>query len=523
MRASAFLWKYERSIFALFVLITALPVLLNTYFPTIDGPSHLHNANLLRQYWFHGNNFLLQFFELNTHLSSNLPDHLWFALGGLVLPASLTEKSILLFYLLALPFSFRYLLKGSAGDTHSVRISSYLIFPFVYSFTFRIGFFNFCCGIPVMFWTLGYWLRNREALTARKLAWLAFLSTLVYVFHIFNFLLLGIIVLLHELQYLLHSKGSAGVFTRLRTLFVMFIPGLALSALFYISNSSFRHAPPSYLAKAKLTQMLLQLDPVITLSYEREYRFAQLTGLVLGFLVLLVLRDYFKNRQRENFRPKWIFALLLVLLLYYVFPNWIASGGFISIRWALFFFLLLIILIGNKGLSPKLLIVPVALLMTSHLFFIKYHYGQTAVLSEEAKAFAEAQEQMNGNSVLLPLNYSGNWIQINSASYMSTEKNIICLDNYEAEKPHFPLLWKQGECVNAYMPGYETRNPPCTNIENYEQKTHRRIDYISRYCFDGSTNDSCTLHTTKEINTNFELIYTSLNGKLQLYKRKPKT
>ncbi|MCW3103498.1 MAG: hypothetical protein JWO09_1938 [Bacteroidetes bacterium] len=523
MSVSKFLWKNERCIFAVFVLITALPVLLNTYFPTIDGPSHLHNANLLRQYWFFGNDFLLRFFDLNAHLSSNLPDHLWFAVCGLVLPAPLAEKSLLLFYLLALPFAFRYLLKSSAGDTHSVRLSSYLIFPFVYSFTFRIGFFNFCSGIPVLLWTLGYWIRHRETLTARKLAWLAFLATLVYVFHIFNFLLLGIIVLAHELQYLLHSKKSTGIFARLRMLFIMFTPGLALSVLFYISNRSFRHAPPSYLAKGKLTQMLVQLDPVITLSYEREYRFAQLTGLVLCLLVVLVARDYFKNRQQETFRPKWIFPLLLVLLLYYVFPDWIASGGFISIRWALFFFLLLIILIGSKGLPPKLLIVPVALLMINHLFFIKYHYEQTSVLSEDVNAFAEAQEQMEENSVLLPLNYSGNWMHINCASYMSTEKNIICLDNYEAEKPHFPLLWKQGECVNAYMPGFENRNPPCTNIENYELKTHHRIDYISRYCFDGNMNDSCTVHAGEEIKSKFELIYTSFNRKLQLYKRKPNT
>lgn len=523
MSISKFLWRNEKGIFALFVFITALPVLLNMYFPTVDGPSHLHNANLLKQYWFHHNNFLLNFFELNTHLNSNLPDHLWFAVGGLFLPSFLVEKSLLLFYVVSLPFAFRFLLKSSAGDNHSVRLSSYLIFPFVYSFTFRIGFFNFCTGIPLLFWTLGSWIRNREQLNSRRLAWLTFMATLVYVSHIFNFLLLGIIVFINELQYMLHSKAIKDRFIKLRALLIMFIPGLLLFMLFYISNRSFQHAPPTYLAKSKLAQMLVQVDPVITLSYEREHHFAQLIGFVLCLLAGLVIREYFKNRKQDSGRPKWIFSLLSVLVLFYFFPDWLDSGGFISIRWALFFFLLLILLIGTRGLSPKLLAVPVMLLMINHLFFMKYHYDQTAYLNEDVRAFAEAEKKMEDNTVLLPLNYSANWMHINFCSYMATEKNIISLDNYEAEKPHFPLLWKQGECVNAFMPGFENRNPPCINIENYEQKTHHRIDYLGRFCFDGNTSDSCTLHVEEEIKSKFELIFTSADRKLQLYKRKANT
>ena len=59
MKRIEFLWKYERYFFALFVLFTAVPVLFNTYFPTVDGPAHLHNANLLKHLWFLNNDFAL--------------------------------------------------------------------------------------------------------------------------------------------------------------------------------------------------------------------------------------------------------------------------------------------------------------------------------------------------------------------------------------------------------------------------------------------------------------------------------
>jgi hypothetical protein len=525
MKLPGFLWKNEKGIFVLFVLITALPVLLNAYFPTVDGPSHLYNANLLKHYWFHSDEFLLGFFDLNKHLTSNLLDHVWFAFFGLFLPSFLVEKSILLFYLFALPFSFRYLLKSSAGDNHSARISSYLIFPFVYSFTFRIGFFNFCAGIPLLFWTLGYWAPSRDRLNPRRVAALTLLATLVYISHLFNFLLLGIIVFVNELQYIIHLRTVKNSIRQLRALVVVFIPGLILFILFYLSNRSFEHAPPSYLEKGKLAQMLLQADPVITLDYGKEHRFAQIIGLVMCLLIALVLYDHFKerNRERQPFRPKWIFSVIIVLALYFLLPDWLDSGGFISIRWALFFFLLLIILAGTKGLSPALLIVPVIVLMINHLFFMKYHYDETAYLSEQVKALAGAEKQMEEHTVLLPLNYSHNWMHINYASYMTTEKNIINLDNYEPGKPHFPLLWKKGEHIRDLMPGYENRNPPCINIENYERKTHRRIGYLSRFCFDGNISDSCALHAEQEIKSKFELIYESADKQLQLYKRKPNT
>lgn len=524
MERAKFWSKAEPFLFALFVLITAIPILTHPYFPTVDGPAHLHNANLLKHYWFQGNNTLLNFFEINSHLNSNFVDHLWFAVFGLFLPTFLVEKSILLFYIFLLPFSFRYLVKNIVNNKNSARLSSYLIFPFVYSFTLRIGFFNFCIGIPLLFLTLGAWMKHRERLNAKKIVWFAFLATLIYASHIFNFMLFGIILFTIELQYIIHSKTTKGIIAKLWAPLLIFLPGMLLSVLFYIANSSFEHSPPSYLTKEKLTETITDLSPVITLNYDNEILYAQVIGCALCLLTGFVIYDFFKNRKQESeFRPKWIYAMIIVLTLFYTFPDWVASGGFISIRWALFFFLVLIILIAAKGLPPKFLILPVVVLLINHLFFIKYHDEQTAILSEDAKTLADAEQYMDENTVLLPLNYSNNWIHINHANYMATQKNIINLDNYEPTKPHFPLLWKKGEQVYDLMPKYGNRNPPCIDIENYEQKTHHHIDYLSRFYFNGDVSDSCTAIVEQEIKNKFELIYQSENNRLQLYKRKPNT
>lgn len=147
-------WKHEKYFFILIVFVSLIPIISSKYFPTVDGPAHLHCANVLKHIWFEGNTNLLQFFDFNEDLNSNLVNHVWFAVAGLFLPSYLVEKSILIFYVVALPYAFRYLIKNLVDDEGSWKTASYLVFPFIYSFPMCLGFFNFCIGIPIIFGAL---------------------------------------------------------------------------------------------------------------------------------------------------------------------------------------------------------------------------------------------------------------------------------------------------------------------------------------------------------------------------------
>jgi len=260
---------------------------------------------------------------------------------------------------------------------------------------------------------------------------------------------------------------------------------------------------------------------VITLSVEKEINYTRIIGIVLASLIIMMMVVFFNRKQKEKNQPKWAYSALIVLTLFFIFPDWIVSGGFISIRWALFFFIALIIMIAAFGLSTKQLALPIILIMINHFVYINYHNEETKALSDDAVALVAAGEQMEENSVLLPLNYSTNWIQINHACYLASHKNIVNLDNYEPTKPHFPLIWKSGEEVYDLMKLYGNRNPPCINIDNYENQTGHRIDYLSRFRYDGNTTDSCTQIVETEISKRFNLIYESTDKRVILYKRKP--
>ena len=516
------LWKYEKYFFFLIVFISLLPVISSKYFPTIDGPAHLHNANLLRHIWFKGNTNLLLFFDMNKDLNSNLVNHVWYALAGLFLPSYLVEKSILVFYVIALPFSFRYLIRNIVDTKESCQVASYLIFPFIYSFPFCIGFFNFCVGLPFIFWITGMWFKNKDNRNLKPTILLSLLATFLYFTHVFNFLLLALALFFIILKEVIEKRKTKFDWKQFIRPGIIFLPGMLLFASFLLNNSKFEHEPARYLSHEKLVDQILGLGPIITLNLEKEVGFTTIIFYSMCALVVLAIIHSIRKRKEENTKKSlfWLMLSVIVLILYFVSPDWLSSGGFISIRIALFFFLILIVWIGASGLPPIQLIVPVLTIVITHTFFMDYHNEEAKTLSSDAEEATSAEFMMEDNTVLLPLNYSNNWIHINYGCYVSTEKAIVNLDNYEATKPHFPLIWKKGESVYDLMKHYGDKNPPCTDIENYEKVTKHKIDYVSRWCFSSDNNDSCSVETSKVLSAQFDLVYESPRKRLQLFKRK---
>ena len=59
--------RHERYFFWLIIVLYLVPVWMYKFFPTLDGPAHIHNANLLYQYGL-SSSFLSQFlFEEKKH------------------------------------------------------------------------------------------------------------------------------------------------------------------------------------------------------------------------------------------------------------------------------------------------------------------------------------------------------------------------------------------------------------------------------------------------------------------------
>jgi signal transduction histidine kinase len=194
---------------------------------------------------------------------------------------------------------------------------------------------------------------------------------------------------------------------------IVFLPGVLLLLSFVLNNNKFAHDPPRHLSGDKLIEILVELGPIITLNKEKEIMFT--TIIFYSYCVLAILIVINNIRKRKEAQTKnnlfWFALALIVLALYFIFPDWLSSGGFISVRLALFFFLMIVVWIGSAALPPVQLILPVVTILTTHVFFMNYHNEETKVLSSDAIEATSAEAVMEENTVLLPLNYSNNWIK----------------------------------------------------------------------------------------------------------------
>lgn len=179
-------WRHgEGVIFWTLALLYLAPVWAYRYVPTQDGPSHLDNAQILREL---GNSAAgyEAFFEIRAEPIPNWTSHL--LLAGLLycVPALTAEKLLVSLYVLGFAGSFRYFL-GAFGAR--CRPISWLGLLFVYNRCFWMGFYNYCLSLIWVWLIVGFCLRRRGGLGWPHALALLVLFPLAYFTHLSGFLL----------------------------------------------------------------------------------------------------------------------------------------------------------------------------------------------------------------------------------------------------------------------------------------------------------------------------------------------
>ena len=153
------------------------------------------------------------------------------------------------------------------------------------------------------------------------------------------------------------------------------------------------------------------------------------------------------------------------------------------------------------------------------LLFLIYHYTESETTDKEAKEYFSVSGHVREGSIVLPVCYSVNWLHSNLSNYLGAEKNVVLLDNYEAAMSHFPTMWKPELDPYAGMNiGYASS--PCLDIERYQKISGQNIDYIIRWGYNKTFQDSCAQAISAYILKNYFLIFTSANNKAEVFQRK---
>ena len=501
------------------ILVYAWPILTTPYFVTLDGPAHVYNAQLINRLLGDEAELTATYFAFNPEPVPNWGGHvLLIALSWFTSPEG-AEKVLQLIYLVGLCLAFRSLVKQINPEA---PWAAYLVFPLLYSFPFLLGFYNFCLAMVLLFFLLSRWMKWQGNWTLLKLiGWGIGLILLVFT-HLLTFTfflaILGILLLGEVLENRNKYLNLRYSMQHLGGFILATIPALFLGAYFFLSTSSGQDW--GYKKASDLWTILNDAYPMVTLATS-EAEYSQYFPMILmGLLLFLIIRQGFFLQEKKPLFSIWVVVALVLLALVFILPDNTGSGWFISIRiaWLCFFgFALWLASFSWPRIWGSLLILPALALGFG---FSNYHKEHAQSRSDAVKQFVEARKVLEPNSSLVALNYSGNWLESNYNNYLGAENNVVVLENYEADKTIFPLIWKPEADPKEQLGNYHTSNTPWIDLQPYESQTGQAINYIVRWKYRDEINDSTTQVVNSLLVSQFEEIHSSENQQLKVYRRR---
>ena len=523
--------KYERFFFLTVVLLNLIPVLSHRFFPTIDGPAHLYNANLINHMLFQSD--FDSFFQFNPEPVPNWTGHILLCFFKSFLPGFLAEKMLLIVYFAGLPYSFRNLIKSASGGA---VVLSYLIFPFTYNYLLSLGFYNFSLGIIGLFLVLSFWIRNHEVITSsvKKTVILSVLLILVYFSHVVMFSTALMAIACYTFIAFLKQWLEGEEFKKVLVIHLKKAGLLLVSSLiplvlmfFYFTNRP-ESGSPAFLSKSELFSWLSTMNPLICYSFGVEKISTIITNVLLAGLIIGGIVVRVRNRKFPAFNDSkkgilqvndsWLLMAAFMLILLFIVPNKNDMATLISMRFAFLFFLFLVIWISTMKHFKVFAGICVLVILVFHIKRVRHLDPVIDSNNAIAMDCEETAKYIKPYSIVAPVNLRDHWSRENFFNYLGMDKPLIILENYEATMDYFPLLWNTEKFPDIQAGGVSLAgNSFLSSAPINPRNQKRELDYIF-VLGNWDTTNAEQLKNFELISHHFKLVHQNTN--CTLYRKK---
>lgn len=516
------MWQYvsERHIFYAVLAINIILLLSVKFYPSMDGPAHLYNSNVLGQI-LQGETELSRFFSINSFVLPNWTGHFILAAFNLFLPAWLAEKVLLIFYIAGIAFSFRLLVSALNPEWKGLSI---LIFPFAYSFLFYLGFYNFSLSFVFLFFTLYFWIKaySKDGFWAyfKVFIFLALTYYAAILTFFFAGLSMGILTLALSAGNLCANSGhrreaykKAG-----KSLFYLFLISLPLLVLAILFVTSVQFFPATdRLTTHELLKWLVDVRCLIVYNYDGDRWVTQFFFYLLLIIAAISVFLRFKRQTGSFFQLSDVLLIpfFLALGLFFMVPT-SAGAGMMSDRYCLLVFIFFVLWASSLKIPRNAGRVFVAVIVLLHLgLLLKHHNSGIRGLNKHAVQIYEASSYIHENSIVLPVNMSDNWLEPHFSNYLGVDKPMIILENYEASVGWFPLKWDGDNFPRLQAGGADQINGVgwLTNTE----APIKQIDYIFIYGNLAKLNKNQWEPLKNILKDHYQLTYSTADNYLVVY------
>jgi len=508
------------------IVILIIPIWTFKYFPSQDGPAHLHNIDALHHYRSATLTVFQKYYAINHDPNPNWSGHIILFVLSFVVPVLVAEKILLTCYVVVFPIAFRYLTR----PLETSSIAGFLVLPFVYNYTLHVGFYNFCFSIALYFFCFGFWLRNLHDLKLSKVLFLAVIFLVLYFTHpvslVCAYMSCGAVLLFHvalKRDFTIGGSKSQPIsFRQIVYTLAAALPSLILMLWFMLRQQT-------QVAVFSLTSPKRLVNSLISFQISEGYIYLVL---ILGLIVLGSI--IFISRLRHSFSLLSGDSLFLLLagfvLAFMLTPEALANGSSMHARLAVYVWLSMIIWIVTNpwGLKTSWTIRIISIGLTLALLGMnvrKYHE-----INSYLDEYISVQSQLPSGTTLLPVSFweRGNRAHpkslrvdpfLHAGGYVVLGK-AVDLGNYEARLNYFPLQFRP-----------ELDPQPLINTEEIEKfradvsqynKTRGSIDYVLIWQEERApaASNKGVKQFLKELKSEYVLVGRSMpSGAAQLYKR----
>lgn len=459
---------WERAAFWTLLALQVALVWVFPFVPAQDGPSHVYNAVILLNYHQPWAVAWREHYVLAPALVPNLAGPCLLAALAAALPPLTAEKVLLTIYLVGFPLGFRHAARALAGGESPALL---LVFPFVTSRMFHLGFHSFCLSLAVLFALLAYWWPRRMRRDARALTGMALGALALYACHLITLMLgFGALTVITLAQ-------QRATWPRHAAMLLAWLPALALGVWFLASSPRLPAAETTILER--LAGVIARLALLASLSVvqshvEWEAPFAYALAITIAFAIAAAWR------QRTADSPRGVgWATLALCAVTLVAPAQTAEGAYIIERVALLALLFGILWLSTRPLPDSVrLVVPAAAFLLS-LGWVGAHGFAFHRINESLTEFVSLAPHLEPGRTLdvFHLRTRGRLLYqdptslrteplLHAADHLARERRLVDLDNYEAHERYFPVQFRPDR-----RPG--PRLMPADSLQ-----PHARPDYV---------------------------------------------
>jgi hypothetical protein len=361
-----------------------------------------------------------------------------------------------------------------------------------------------------MFLGIGFYLKNERSLNFKNSLILAIIIFLTYFSNVLGFIYL--VFFLFAFSFVKHFSGGielnktkiTELVKKYLVIFLTCLVPLIFLILFYKSVEFFP-STQEY-RKEELVSWVFSLRPLIVYVFSQDQYYTQVLFLILMMSFAISVFNFYKAEQKIvlSINLVLLFSIAFTFIFLLKVPDG-SSAGMMSDRLCLMLFFVFLAAFVSFPI-PKSVLTGIVCI-TAYINIAIYHYNHSTIIknySNHADIIFSLSEHVKEKSFVLPVNIEADWMEGHFSNYLGVNKELVILENYEANVRWFPLKWDM-EKMPKLLLGSKTHIGDRYWISNENTSNEKKIDYILLYGNTSKINDEKYTELKVELETFYEL------------------